>query len=226
MGEHALSVVDAKESNRYTAQVFLRDGVDRLLIAMEGARRCVGVHLTAGRRVERRTSGLVLVAVALLLAALAAPAAAATAGPRTALPTGTPDWAPPAADLGRDAPADPVRLNVVLGLRDEAAATALALAVADPANAQYGQYLTPPRPAGRARRSGAPDQLVRPDPGPPPGSPSPGSGGQDRARSGRRGGSRCSQGGQQQRDGDQGKPGRTSFDSATGGQVHTDATPG
>ncbi len=102
------------------------------------------MHLTAGRRVERRTSGLALVAVALLLAALAAPAAAATAGPRTVLPTGTPDWATPAADLGRAAPADPVRLNVVLGLRDEAAATALALAVADPASAQYGQYLTPP----------------------------------------------------------------------------------
>jgi len=94
----------------------------------------------------RRTyvRGAVGIAVAALgLAAVAIPASAAADNPSVALKGSVPPWATAAAARGPAPGAAQVKLTVVLNLRDPQAATALASAVSDPANAAYGHYLTP-----------------------------------------------------------------------------------
>lgn len=80
-------------------------------------------------------------ALALALAAPVATASAANPTPRTTLEN-APAWTAHAARTGQVPGTARLQLTVVLALRDNAGAEALASAVSDPGSAQYGKYLT------------------------------------------------------------------------------------
>ncbi|MFP5345462.1 MAG: protease pro-enzyme activation domain-containing protein [Actinomycetes bacterium] len=86
---------------------------------------------------------VVLGTTAAVAVALATPltASAGDTPPRTVLQT-APGWTAQAARVGGVPAAQQLHLTVVLALRDQAGAEALATAVSDPASAGYGKYLT------------------------------------------------------------------------------------
>jgi subtilase family serine protease len=89
-----------------------------------------------------RTGAIIGTCTAVALA-LAVPttAFAATTSPRTALDA-APAWTAHAARVGQTPAAQAQQMTAVLGMRDSAGAEALALAVSDPASAQYGKYVS------------------------------------------------------------------------------------
>lgn len=76
-----------------------------------------------------------------IVAMLATPAAAANV--RSTLKGSVPPWATAANRQTAADPSEWVNFRVYLGLRDQATAESLALAVSDPRSSSYGQFLTP-----------------------------------------------------------------------------------
>ena len=84
---------------------------------------------------------LALMFVPVLAIAVPLPAFADPAPPRTVLED-QPSWTSQAPVVGDVPAAQPQRLVVVLNVRDESGAEALASAVSDPASPQYRQYVS------------------------------------------------------------------------------------
>ncbi|WP_395727481.1 protease pro-enzyme activation domain-containing protein [Nakamurella sp.] len=92
-------------------------------------------------RATFRRVGLISCVTSALVVAAVQPAFGAPPPP-TAVVDSAPEWTAQAPVVG-DVPADQTQhLTVALNLRDEAGAETLAAAVADPANAQYGKYIS------------------------------------------------------------------------------------
>lgn len=91
-------------------------------------------------RLARRA--LIVVGAAALTVPFAASSAFSASNTRAAIGTGVPEWTHSATVKGATSDSKQVSFNVVLKLRDQAGAEALAAAVSDPTSKQYGQYVT------------------------------------------------------------------------------------
>src|SRR5689334_17145843 len=94
------------------------------------------------RRIIVRRALVALGATALIVPFAANSGYAATPS-RTTLAGSIPSWATSSRVIGTPSSASRVTFNVVLPLRNQAAAGKLALSVSDPKSASYGKYLTP-----------------------------------------------------------------------------------
>jgi subtilase family serine protease len=89
---------------------------------------------------RRLIAALVATATAFAITAVAVPAGAA-ASPM-AIPGTKPNWTPKAVDKGATPASSKVSFGVLLKMRDQAGAAALADQLTDPASASYGKWLT------------------------------------------------------------------------------------
>src|ERR1043165_4908332 len=94
------------------------------------------------RRIIVRRALVALGATALIVPFAANSGYAATPN-RTTLAGSIPSWATSSHVIGTPSSASRITFNVVLPLRNQAAADKLALSVSDPKSASYGKYLTP-----------------------------------------------------------------------------------
>src|SRR5690349_168017 len=84
----------------------------------------------------------VLGASALALPLMASSTFAANASSRSAVAGSLPDWVATAHQTGTPSASTRMSVDVVLPLRDSAAAERLALSVSDPKSSAYGHYLS------------------------------------------------------------------------------------
>ena len=100
-------------------------------------------HCMASSRLVRHKLGVGLLAAATVagITAMAVPASASAGRHSHPLPGSTPRWLHRARDLGATPAANRVNFGVLLGMRNQASATATLQAISDPTSASYGHAL-------------------------------------------------------------------------------------